>query len=343
MKLPVLTNSQMRTFRRCPREHQFAYTLGYRQAAEPEALRFGSLVHHGLEAWFRAEDRATAIDAAMSAIAEHSADPFDTVKAGVMLHGYDVRWRNESMRVIAVEAEFRAPLVNPETGKPSRTFDLGGKLDAVVEHEGQIKLVEHKTTSEDIGPGSAYWKRLSIDPQVSTYFAGGKAIGHEITECIYDVLGKPGIRPKDVPLTDDAGTKIVLDANGTRVRTKAGKWRETADTAKGYVLQTRPESLDEFGQRLAEHIAANPDRYYQRGTVVRLEQEEADAAHDAWATARLIREAEIANRWPRNPDACVRYGRECGFFGVCTGTASLDDPSLYRRTDNVHEELTEAA
>ena len=53
VRLPVLTNSQMRTFRRCGREHELSYELGYRPAVEADALRFGTLVHLGLESWWR--------------------------------------------------------------------------------------------------------------------------------------------------------------------------------------------------------------------------------------------------------------------------------------------------
>lgn len=205
------------------------------------------------------------------------------------------------------------------------------------------KIVEHKTTSEDASPGSDYWKRLQIDPQVSTYFAGGRALGHDIVECIYDVIGKPALRPSAVALTDADGVKIVHDANGQRVRTKDGKkWRESADSAQGYVLQTRPETPDEYRERLAAHVAENPERYYSRGKVVRLETEEADAAHDAWHTARLIREAELAKRWTRNPDSCVRYGRTCEFFGVCTGTETLEESARFQRVASPHQELSQA-
>jgi hypothetical protein len=76
---------------------------------------------------------------------------------------------------------------------------------------------------------------------------------------------------------------------------------------------------------------------------VRLEDEERDAAFDTWQTARLIREAQLANRHPRNPDACPRYGRYCEYFGVCTGTESLEDTTRFRHVENVHEELSPAA
>ena len=344
---PIITNSQMRCFRRCPREHYYTYTLGYRGLREAAALRFGSLVHVGLEAYFRAlKAGASTLDALATALAAIAASPdadvYERARAVVALQGYDAMWAGEPLEVLDVEAEFRAALVNPESGAPSRTFQLGGKLDVLVRdlRDGRVKLMEHKTTSEEIGAGSDYWKRLKIDPQVSTYFAGGTALGHTITECIYDVLGKPALRPSAVPVLDDDGLRIVLNADGQRVRTQKGAWRQTGSTDDGFTLQTRPETPEEFAARLVAHVAENPQRYYQRGTVVRLEQEMLDAAHDSWAIARQIREAELASRWPRNPDACVRYGRTCGFFDVCTGAASLDDPLQFRRVEHVHQELT---
>lgn len=329
MKLPVITNSQMRCYRRCAREHHYAYELGYRPLDRSESLRFGSLVHEGLEAWWKAHQGghgADALGAAIEAL-RGTENEYELVRAGVMLQGYDARWSDDMQHyeVLGVETEFRAPLVNPETGGASRTFSLGGKLDAHVldRRDGLVRLVEHKTSSEDVSPGSDYWKRLLLDPQVSTYFVGGAALGHEIYECIYDVLGKPGLRPaKATP-------------EGKRKYTKHGQL---------YANQrAEDETPDEFRARLVEHVSENPDRFYRRDRVVRLEEEARDAAHDAWITARQIREGQLAERAPRNPDSCMRYGRWCSYFDVCTGTASLDDVTRFRRTDNVHEELTEAA
>jgi hypothetical protein len=259
----------------------------------------------------------------------------------VLLRGYDARWAAESHDVVAVEREFYAPLCNPETGAPSRTYELGGKIDVLLGR----KFVEHKTTSEDIGLGSVYWRRLTLDPQVSTYYAGAKALGHEVDGCIYDVVRKLALRPSQVPLVDDSGFKIVLDAQGERVYCKTPskggpKPRETASVADGYVLQTRPETVDEYEARLTEEVATRPDKYFQRGDVVRLEADEREAALDAWQLTQAMREGQRLGRHPRNPDACQRYGRVCSYFDVCTGIASLDDSTRFERVTNVHQELT---
>lgn len=284
---------------------------------------------------------SAALAAALAAVSAE-ADPFDLARARALLLGYDARWSEEPLEVLAVEVEFRAPMVNPATGAASRTFDLGGKIDAIARHlpSGRVMLVEHKTSSEDIGPGSDYWRRLRLDAQISTYFRGARALGHDVEGCIYDVIAKPALRPAAVPLLDEQGTKIVLDANGERVRTKDGKkWRETGDAAAGYVLQTRPETPEEFEARLCEAIAAHPAGFYARGEVMRLEDDERDAAADTWATARALADAGRLQRYPRNPEACMRYGRTCEFFDPCSGVASLDDVTRFRRASSPHEEL----
>lgn len=320
--LRVLTNSQMKCFRRCAREHYLSYLLGYRSVNEADALRFGTIIHLGLAAWWLATEEPLA--AAIEAMRPRVEDDYELVRLGVLLQGYDARWGDarDEYEVLGIEHEFYAPLINPQTGAASRTFEVGGKMDVIVRKRVDllVYVVEHKSTGEDIGAGSYYWQHLQIDSQVSIYVGGGKSIGHDVAGCLYDVLGKPNLRP------------LKATPEESRKYTKQGHL---------YANQrAEDETPDEYRQRLIDHIAENPDRYYQRGDVVRLETEERDAAFDTWQTARMIREAELANSHPRNPESCGRYGRVCDFFGVCTGSASLDDTNLFRKVEHVHQELS---
>lgn len=333
--LTVVTNSQLTTFRRCQREHYYAYQLGYRAFEDAEALRFGTLWHRGLEVWWLGRG----LEAALEVGTAGAIDGYEAARVRVLLRGYDARWGHETHDVTAVEREFYAPLCNPETGAPSRTYELGGKLDVLL----RDRFVEHKTTNDDIGLGSVYWRRLTLDPQISTYYAGAQALGHEVRGCLYDVVRKPALRPsKAVPVVDEDGHRVVRSVNtGERVRTKDGKkWRETAEPSRGYLVDTREETVEEYEARLTEEVAGNPDRYYQRGEVVRLEDDETEAALDAWHLTQAMLTARRLGHWPRNPDACARYGRVCSFFDVCTKTASLDDETRFRRVANVHPELS---
>lgn len=305
MSVAILTASRLGAARACQRLHHYRYELGYRPLEDAHALRFGQLVHRGLEAWWTAE-AGERLEAAHALLRGEEADPFERVRAEELLRGYDVRWGGEAYELLAAEVPFEAALRNPLTGHVSRTWRLAGKVDAVVRdvRDGRVLLVEHKTSSEDISPGSLYWRRLRLDGQVSVYYEGAAALGYDVQGCIYDVLGKPQLRPY-----------------------KPSKQRPAAET---------PE---EFRARVNEELASNPLRYYERAEVVRLESEMTEALWDVWQLAQQIREAQLAERAPRNPDACMRWGRVCPYFDVCTGAADLTDESRFARSDNVHPEL----
>jgi len=323
VRLRLLTNSELKTLRRCAREHFIAYKLGMRSAApEAEALYMGTLLHLGFAAWWLGDPQTRLADA-LDVMLPRARDDFDRARVFALLTGYDARWCDERWETLSVEVEFRAPLVNPETNAPSRTFDLGGKIDVIARNldDGLTYVVEHKSTSEDISAGSQYWELLQLDAQVSTYYAGARALGHEPVGVLYDVIAKPKIRP--------------LEATPVESRKYLKKTGELYANQREY-----DESPQEFEQRLLEAVAAEPDRWFRRGVVVRLITEERESEFDRWQLARVLREGDLAKRWPRNPDACKRWGRVCDYFGVCTGRESLDDPALFRHTDQVHEELS---
>ena len=320
--LPVVTNSQLRTLRRCVREHHYRYDLGVRPLVTAEALRFGTLMHLALEVWWSAEPYLR-LPAALHVLGDHAFDPFEHARATALMLGYHTRWADdEPFELVANEVEFRAQLINPATGGRSRTYDLAGKIDKIVRRaDGRIWIVEHKTTSEDIGPGSLYWQRLLLDPQVSMYFVGARALGYDVAGCLYDVVKKP----KQSPLLATPEDKRRIKKDGTPY----------AD------VRLDDETPEAYEARLCVAVEAAPDAYFQRGEVMRLDQEERDAAHDTWQTVQALRESRREGRYPRNPDGCERFHRLCDYFDVCTGQASIDD-ARFERTDHVHAELSVA-
>ena len=334
--------------RACRRRHYLRYVLGYRPVETAEELRFGTLLHAGLEAWWRAAQREAPLDdwlaEAQGAVAARPAEALDRAKLQVLLTGYHLRWGPECAEryeVLGVEQVFRGPLINPRTGKASKRWELAGKLDALVRdrRDRRILVVEHKSSSEDISPGSDYWRRLRLDGQVSTYFEGARLLGHQVDACLYDVVGKLQQRELAVPVVDELGNKVVLDARGERVRTAQGKWRQTGDAQLGYVLQTRPETEEELLQRLAGVVAEAPERYFARGEVVRLEADLVEGMTDTWQLAQSLRDELLEGRRPRTPEACIQPGRVCPYFSVCAGEASLEDPARFVRSDDIHPEL----
>lgn len=323
--LTLLTPSRLRVYRdQCRRKHHLMYVEGWRPVQAADALRFGTLVHTALAAWWLASgDR---LGAALIAIDGKAWDPFEQAKAEELMCGYDDRWLHEMDRfeLLAVEAPFYAPLLNPDTWAASRTFQAAGKVDAIVRVKATdtIALIEHKTASDALDdPTSHYWTKLAMDGQVSHYYIGSEALGFPVQECIYDVIHKPGLKP--LKATPEENRKYKKD--GTI-----------------YAAQRdRDETPDEYRARVREDIQAKPEKYYQRKPVPRTESDLKEYLSDTWALSRSMREDEIASRAPRNPDACHRFGT-CAFWDVCAyGMRPEDHPNQYVRLADVHPELQE--
>jgi hypothetical protein len=359
--LQLLTISRLKSFRTCKRLHYFRYEACRRPLVDKEELRFGTLWHKAMEGWWGAHKRGLGSDAyqfGLAAMAEHVAgsagDDFDEetlLRAEELLLGYDARWAGAMLdiEVVAVESEFCMPLRNPDTGRASVTFALGGKIDVRVRKRstGRAWIVEHKTTNMDIGPASDYWLKLRMDGQVSVYYDGAGSLKDDVEGCIYDVVRKPMLRllratpEEDRKFTKGKACKACkgLGAPGEMdacAPCSGTGWLEAPRLYAGQ--RDHDETIDEYRERLRVDIAGNPENYFQHGELVRLEQEMVEHRRDVWWDARHIRDAQLANSHTRNPDACHMYNQTCSYYQVCTGAASIDDDGMFRDSRQ-HEEL----
>lgn len=184
---------------------------------------------------------------------------------------------------------------------------------------------ETKTSSEDIGLGSIFWKRTTFDVQISLYIQAVRSLGHDVVGVLFDVLRKPDQDP--LKATPPESRKYTKPTKSDPVSRLYANQREVDET---------PE---EYGARCLAAIVANPEKYYQRGIVTRLESERYEAAQDIWQTAQTLRDARRLRVFPRNPDACVQWSRACDYLSVCCGEASIDDPVLFQKEEKKHTEL----
>jgi hypothetical protein len=166
-----------------------------------------------------------------------------------------------------------------------------------------VYVKEIKTTAEECGYASVYFKRLSIDLQISVYMQAARSLGYDCRGVLYDILRKPAHRPS----------------------------------------QAKLETPEAYGRRVLDAIIEQPDKYYVRGVIVRLENELDEARADVWQTATAIRDARRLKVFPRNADSCVQWSRVCDYFAVCCGEQSIDDPVLFRKNEKKHVELDQDA
>lgn len=331
-EIEIVTKSRLAAFATCQRLHDLTYNQGYRSTAPRELADFGSLFHAGLEAWWGAYLGGVdplpgiALAAAQTAMLAYREtvpviDDAAMAKAQLLMTAYDARWAADMSQweVLGVEVEFMVVL-------PGRKrLRISGKLDALVRKraDGAVWFFEHKTSGADLSPGSTYWNRLQMDPQVSIYHLGVKALGYEPAGAVYDVIENPKIRP------------LLATPEASRKYTKAGIL---------YANQRAiDETLDEYQTRLASLVTEAPERYFARADVVRLETELEESLKDITEMALQIRTGPLTGVSPRNPDACRKWGRDCDFLPICEGRGSLDDEAQFVKLDNVHPELALAA
>lgn len=350
----LLTHSRMQTKKSCARKHHYRYNLGVRKRESAKPLRMGAAIHLGRE--LLAKGLAFE-DACVQAVADYETVPawattderlhewmIEREIVCCLLAGWYWHWReveSDILQNIATEFSFEHPIRNPDTGAASRTYRKAGKIDGIVQLVDQrLAVYELKTTGDDIGPDSVYWKRLEIDHQISLYMLAARESGFEVETVIYDVIRKPGIAPKQVPILDDDGCKIVLDEQGERVLNQNGKPRQSADKEKGWTLLTRVETPEEFGERLRLDIAERPEFYYQRREIPRLQADLDEFAAELWQQAADIRESINTGRHFRNPSQCTLMGK-CEYLDLCArGLEPGEVPDGFARVDDLHPELT---
>jgi RecB family exonuclease len=290
------------------------------------ALRFGSAFHKGLEtlcthadpieadSLAQADIRANYAELPAWAVGNDEAEndwQVECETVATLAWSYARHWAAagqslSSLETVATELPFELPIVNPETGSPSPLFQFAGKIDRIVKMpDGRMAVLETKTTSESLDADSDYWRRLRIDTQISGYIVAAQVVGYPVETVIYDVVKKPGIKPKLV--------------KGVR------------------------ETPDQYANRLREDIAERPAFYFARREVARLRSDISEFLQELWDETQILRFHQRTERWPRNSAACV-HPYPCEYRDLCFNSVNpLDSgvPSGFRFSETAHPELQE--
>lgn len=346
--MQLLTHSRKDAFKTCRRKHWYGYELKLRRVDDARALRMGSAYHDGIAALGRGESVEEACAVVRSNYA-HCPEQFDQYEWDIecetvmrLVCAYEWRWSAAPLENVAVERAFQLPLINPETGKRTPIFDWAGKIDGIVRLEdGRLAVKESKLFGDDISQDSSLWRRMRMDPQVSDYVHAARQLGHAVDTVLYDVARKPTIQPTAVPILDGDGLKIVLDLHGDRVLNAGNKsWRQTADKDKGYTLQSRPMTPEEWGEKLTKDICERPDYYFARVEIARMDADVMECQVEQWELQQAIREAQRTGRWYRtvSKQTCPW----CEYFDLCSTSQTIDPahpPVGFEILSNPHPEL----
>lgn len=357
MSAPTWSATRLKTWHRCTRLHHYRYNL---DLGEPTAdvAAFGKVGHEHLEGDLRIAMGEIATPPTMLP------DHYEQARLYAVIDGYRERWTNSAWNVLGVEVPFQYELAG---------HIITGRMDGIVQDKsnGQVLVLEHKFTSSDASPGSAYWDRLALDLQIACYVDGASVLGYDVAGVIYDVIAKPAHKVKRATPVDQrkytlptkgkgckvcggsaGGKKGVIQGDGEYhgpppedYETTAGAetplfceacqgsgWTSAPEPARLYKDQRETdETPDEFYNRIVTDIAERPSDFYARAVIVRTEDEIPKMRADILDTIKLARIAEMFDVHPRNSDACNRYGSRCWFWDACVGAADISDVIRFPR------------
>ena len=325
----LLTHSRLSTFRACPRKHQLRYEIGVVPDKDSEALRIGTAYHAALEANDLGNDPEEAI-AALGIL-----DPYEMALCVAMFAVHCERWAGDTLEVVATELAFDLALRNPATGAPTPIWRLAGVIDRIYRlPDGTLAIQDYKTTSEDIAPGSDYWLRLSLDQQMSLYVLAARELGHDVSKILYDVTRRPLQRP--------AMATPVAERKYTE---KPSKLKDGTVRPAGSLYANQRESNEtpaEFAARVAECMRVEPDAFFVRHEIARLDRDLKETQSEVWQQQLAIRESQRVGHWWRNPGACVTHYR-CPYLPICRREITTEYvPDGYLLLEDVHPELARA-
>jgi hypothetical protein len=340
MGLNVLTHSSESCFKTCPRKFELQYRIGLRPAHDSNALRIGNAFHEGLEVLKKGGDVTTAVGKVRDLYANESVPPWQTAEefyteeetAVTLVRAWAERWAGDHvLTYVAVELEFDLPLINPVTGRSSRTFVNRGKIDGIAKGpDGRLLLVEHKTCGIAIDIGADYWRKLAMDAQVSRYVLAARELGYDVHGIAYDVTRKPSIKPKDVTKKD------------AKEATATGHYF-------GYPLNGAEcpahETPKMYAARLLADMRSRPDFYFNRVEIPRTERDLDRFRHEQWMVAQQVHMADRQGHYYRNTNSCMSPYR-CTYFDVCASGTDVNEhniPAGFVVRDVLHPELATSA
>lgn len=158
--MKVITQSEMACFQRCPREHYYKYSISKDSEEHSFETNVGTLFHLGAADFWKHGDRNNA----KAVVASAPGFEIEEISYSIdMLDVYMTKYQDlqKQWRTIYVEKEIYHDFGNG--------ICFYGIVDAVVDTESGLYLVEHKTTSSDISIGSNYWDQMRVSQQLCLY------------------------------------------------------------------------------------------------------------------------------------------------------------------------------
>ena len=324
MNKQILTFSAAKKFQSCHKAYYNRYKKNLVPLEQDEVLFLGSLIHDCLEMWYKRDPNDPIIEIQIGRLIDEAypmrvsdeKQKKDWHLAKAMMDGYINQYQQEDFRIIDTELEFSVPIINPNTNRASRTFELMGKVDALVMLNDYFYIMEHKTTALITGN---YIEILPMDFQINLYaMALSRFKNIPIAGVIYNVIQKSRIRQK-------------LGESEEQFEIRKNELIQKSKTGKTAAKRQLPESDESFQHRLRS--VYQDDKMYHREILYLSNEDIRRTEYQLWEITQEILNTQRRGVWSQNTDTCFRYHRPCMYFPLCR---AHDNPNI---KDNLYKEL----
>lgn len=163
----IYDNSKLQQFKNCPESYRLKYILGLEKIEEGEEehdRNFGSAIHTALESYYKGEGNYKEKFKEAYPTQLNETDLAKTQENGLILldkyiEHYKVEDKNWTIKAVEVKDTFQIA--------PDLEFQV--KIDLIVEQQGCIYFVDHKTTGKTFNWN--YWEQYDPSSQVTAYTA----------------------------------------------------------------------------------------------------------------------------------------------------------------------------
>lgn len=219
---------------------------------------------------------------------------------------------------MAVEQIVSMPIVNPDTGKPSRSFEYAGRVDLIEDST----VVDWKGTSDTL----RFIREKKIGFQGECYALACHHAKHPIHSIEYRLLTRPTIgyrRPEYTWAVMKPGGKRALKV--CKVEDEAQKLATMRGAGVVARVDGHPSRASyeeccvawlcngDYPHRTLSHSYAL--------TSARL----TTAQHWLWNSCKRLLDCRNNMRWMPNEKACYTYNRECPYMPLCEAVAEGSD------------------
>lgn len=161
--------TSLSTFLVCRKKYYWRIVRGIVWKQPPLAAEFGRCIHLALDVWHKERDLDKTTKAFTDVFVESPDDEKRTLAVGrKLLSLYAEKYEHEGFKVLACEQEFNVPL-------PLPPFSLRGRIDKIVEWDGAVLVLDHKTTSR---LGGEFFYKIKPNMQFDGYIYGARQIGY---------------------------------------------------------------------------------------------------------------------------------------------------------------------